>query len=188
MTLDNLHLNSITTPARAHFLSSTNVPEEKSMQQEIRFATIKDFDFIYDSLREDLKEQGVLHRFSYSKKAFKQAVFGKKPLGTFLMLLIDDEPCGFANYTIDHRNFTANKLSNLYLNDLFVKKAYRRMKGATLLINELKKIARQENCGRIEFFVLAENLAAQAFYDKVLKSQLISDKLHYMRFELKLNS
>lgn len=158
------------------------------MQQEVRFATVRDFDFIYDSLREDLEEQGVLHRFCYSKEAFKQAIFGKKPLGTFLILLMDGEPCGFVNYAIDHRNFTANTRSNLYLNDLFVKKSYRRMKGATLLVNELKKIAQQENCGRIEFFVLSENLAALAFYDKVLKSQLISDKLHYMRFDLKANS
>ena len=158
---------------------------ESSMQKEIRFATIKDFDFIYDSLKENLEEQEVLHRFNYSKEAFKEAIFGTKPLGIFLILLMDGKPVGFANYATDHRNFTANTLGNLYINDLFVKKSYRRMKGATLLINKLKEIAQHENCGRIEFFILAENLAAQAFYDKVLKSELISDKLHYMRFELK---
>lgn len=157
------------------------------MQKEVRFATIKDFDFIYDSLQEDLEEQGVLHRFNYSKEAFKQAVFGTKPLGIFLILLMDGKPCGFANYAIDHRNFTANTQANLYLNDLFVKKPYRRMRGATLLINKLKEIAQQENCGRIEFLTLAENSAAQAFYEKVLPSQIINDKLHYMRFELKPN-
>ena len=169
---------------RLQYLHVIMSHRRNTMQKEVRFAIIKDIDFIYDSLREDLDEQGVLHRFSYSKEDFKQAVFGKKPLGTFLILLMDGKPSGFANYVIDHRNFTANKLSNLHLNDLFVKKSYRRMKGATLLINELKKIAQQKNCGRIEFFILAENLAAQAFYEKVLKSQLISDKLHYMRFEL----
>lgn len=148
------------------------------MQKEVRFATIKDFNFIYDSLQEDLKEQGVLHRFNYSKEAFKQAIFGTKPLGTFLILFIDGKPAGFANYAIDYRNFTANTRSNL-----FVKTSYRRMKGATLLINKLKEIAQQENCGRIEFFMLANNSAAQAFYEKVLPSQIINDKLHYMRFE-----
>jgi GNAT superfamily N-acetyltransferase len=142
------------------------------MQKEVRFATIKDFNFIYDSLREDLEEQGVLHRFNYSKEAFKKAIFGKEPLGTFLILVVDDKPVGFVNYAIDHRNFTANTLANLYLNDLFVKKSYRRMKGATLLINKLKEIAKQENCGRIEFFTLAENLVAQAFYDKYCQAKL----------------
>lgn len=157
------------------------------MQKEVRFATVQDFDFIYDALREDLEEQGVLHRFKYSREAFKSAIFGEKPLGTFLILLIHDQPVGLANYAIDNRNFTANTLANLYVNDLFIKKPYRRMKGATLLIKMLIEIAKQENCGRIEFFVLADNLAAQAFYEKVMKSERISDGLHYMRFELESN-
>lgn len=100
------------------------------MQKKVRFATIEDFDFIDDALREDLEEQGVLHRFRYSKENFKNAIFGEKPLATFLILLMNDQPAGFANYSIDHRNFTANSLANLYLNDLFVKKQYRRMGGA----------------------------------------------------------
>lgn len=29
------------------------------MQKNVRFATIEDFDFIYDALRKDLEEQGV---------------------------------------------------------------------------------------------------------------------------------
>ena len=56
------------------------------MQKEVRFATIEDFDLIYDALREDLEEQGVLHRFKYSKLEFKDLIFGKKPRATFLIL------------------------------------------------------------------------------------------------------
>ncbi|ARG98279.1 GNAT family N-acetyltransferase [Legionella micdadei] len=154
------------------------------MQKKIRFATIDDFDFIYDSMREDLEEQGVLHRFKYSKEEFRKAIFGEKPLAHFLILLIDNQPAGFANYSIDYRNFTANSLANLYLNDLFIKKPYRRMRGATLLMDKLKEIAKQENCGRIEGVVLVENTEALEFYKKFLKAKIISDKLHYMRLEL----
>lgn len=154
------------------------------MQKQVRFATIEDLDFIYDTLREDLDEQGVLHRFKYSKVDFKNVVFGEKPLATFLILLMGGQPAGFTNYSIDHRNFTANSLANLYINDLFVKKPYRRMRGAALLLGKLKEIARQERCGRIEFVVLAENTDALEFYEKFLKSKIISDRLHYMRLEL----
>lgn len=150
----------------------------------MRFATIEDFDFIYDTLREDLEEQGVLNRFKYSKEDFKNAVFGEKPLAIFLILLIDRQLAGFTNYSIDYRNFTANSLANLYINDIFVKKSFRRMRGAALLVDELKEIARQERCGRIEFVVLAENTDALAFYEKFLKSKVISNGLHYMRLEL----
>jgi GNAT superfamily N-acetyltransferase len=154
------------------------------MKSEVRFAIAEDFDFIYDSLREDLEEQGVLHRFKYSKEDFKDVIFGKKPLATFLILFMDGQPAGLTNYSIDYRNFTANSLANLYINDLFVKKPYRRMKGATLLLNKLKEIAKKERCGRIEFVVLAENSGAIEFYAKSLKSKIISDRLHYMRLEL----
>ncbi len=150
----------------------------------MRFATAKDFDLIYDALREDLEEQGVLHRFKYSKLEFKELVFGVKPRATFLILWIDSQFAGFTNYSIDYRNCTANVLANLYINDLFVKKPYRRMKGAALLLEKLKEVAKQEACGRIEFIVLAENTGALEFYGKFLKSKIISGKLHYMRLEL----
>lgn len=153
------------------------------MENDVRFAILDDFDFIYDSLREDLEEQGVLHRFKYSKKDFKNAIFGKKPRAIFLILWIHGERAGFANFSIDYRNFTANSLANLYVNDLFVKKQYRRMKGGALLFNKLKEIALEKKCGRIEFLVLAENVVALNFY-KFLKSKIISGGLHYMRLEL----
>lgn len=155
-----------------------------AVQKEVRFATVEDFNFIYDALREDLAEQGLLHRFKYSQVEFKNAIFGENPLATFLILLMNDQPAGFANYSIDHRSFTVHDSPNLYMNDIFVKKPYRRMGGATLLVDTLKEIAKQENCGRIDFFVLAENASALKFYEKSFKSKIISDGLHYMRLEL----
>jgi len=154
------------------------------MQKNVRPASIDDFDFIYDAIREDLQEQGVIHRFTYTKEEFKNCIFGEQPLAIFLILLIDETPAGFANYSIDYRNFTANKLANLYVNDLFVLKSYRRMRGAALLIDTLKEIAKNEGCGRMEWVVLAENTVALAFYEKFLKSTIISDGLHHMRLEI----
>lgn len=154
------------------------------MKKEVQVANVENFDFIYDSLREDLEEQGVLNRFRYTKEEFKELIFGIKPIATFLILFIDKQPVGFANYSIDYRNFTANFLPNLYLNDLYVQKSFRRMGGATLLLNELKEIARQEQCGRIELIVLADNKNAIELYEKKFKSEIISNKLHYMRLEL----
>ena len=58
------------------------------------------------------------------------------------------------------------------------------MGGGTLLIDKLKKIAKQEHCGRIEGVVLAENTEALEFYESSFKAKIISDKLHYMRLDL----
>ncbi|USQ13392.1 hypothetical protein J2N86_11960 [Legionella lytica] len=53
------------------------------MQKFVRTATVEDLDFIYSSLQEDLNEQGVLHRFSYSKEDFRKAIFCDNPLAFF---------------------------------------------------------------------------------------------------------
>lgn len=107
------------------------------MKKSVRPATLDDLEFLYNSLREDLQEQGVLHRFNYSKEEFREAIFSNSPLAFFLILLINDEPVGFINYSIDHRNFTVNwPAKNLYINDLYVKSTHRRMGGATLLMQK----------------------------------------------------
>ena len=123
------------------------------MDKEVRLANEDNIDFIYDTLRADLDEQGVLYRFKYTKEAFKEAIFGKYPIAHFLTLLMDDQHAGFANFSLDNRNFTANFLPNLYLNDLYICKAHRRTGGATFLFNKLKEIAKEKGCGRIEWLV-----------------------------------
>ncbi|RMW99318.1 GNAT family N-acetyltransferase [Legionella jordanis] len=45
----------------------------------------------------------------------------------------------------------------MYLNDLFVLKAYRQRRGAALLMEKFQEIASEENCGRIEGVMLADN-------------------------------
>ncbi|CAM4449424.1 MAG: hypothetical protein LEGION0403_FIIPPAGN_02259 [Legionella sp.] len=159
------------------------------MQKLVRAATVEDLDFIHSSLQEDLSEQGVLHRFNYSKEDFRKAIFCDSPLAFFLILIMNGEQAGFVNYTMDNRNFTVNFPSkNLYINDLYVKKSYRRMKGATLLMEKIKDIAIKNGCGRIEGFVLADNAVSLAFYQKYMQAKIISDGLHYMRLEINSSS
>lgn len=154
------------------------------MKNSVRFADEKDFDFIYESLKDDLKEQGVLHRFRYSEEEFRVLVFGNQPVSKFLILQMNDEEIGFAHYSIDYRNFTVNYLPTLYLTDLYVKPSHRKMGGGTALFNQLKEIAAKEQCGRIEWLVLASNKEALGFYEISLKGRIISHDLHYMRLEL----
>ena len=149
------------------------------MNKEVHAATEADLDFIYDTLRADLDEQGVLYRFKYTEKEFKNALFGKYPIAHFLILFIDGQHAGFANFSIDNRNFTANYLPNLYLNDLYVCKPYRRTGYARLLFTKLKEIAKQEKCGRIEWLVQKENEQAIAFYKTIPNTRII-ESLHYM--------
>lgn len=154
------------------------------MKKEIRPAAEDDLEFVYSALKKDLQEQGVLHRFKYTKEELRGALFGKSPLANFLILLINDEPAGFANYSIDHRNFTVNQLPTLYLTDLYIEPSCRRMRGGALLFDSLKAIAKRSKCGQIEWLVLKKNKGALNFYKTFLGGKIMSEALHYMRLEL----
>lgn len=55
---------------------------------------------------------------------------------------------------------------SLYLDDLYVKEAYRKMKIGTALLNEIMAIARNENCKRVRWQVLNWNKNAISMYKK----------------------
>ncbi|WP_158614993.1 hypothetical protein [Legionella septentrionalis] len=51
-------------------------------------------------------------------------------------------------------------------------------------MQKLVEIANETGGGCIEFLIQAGNKDAFAFYDHTIKSNIISDKLHYMRLDL----
>ncbi len=55
---------------------------------------------------------------------------------------------------------------SLYLDDLYVKEIYRKMKIGTALLNEVMEIARTENCKRVRWQVLNWNENAIQMYRK----------------------
>ena len=56
---------------------------------------------------------------------------------------------------------------SLYLDDLYVKESYRKLKIGSALLNEVMKIAREENCKRVRWQVLHWNQNAINLYKKV---------------------
>jgi GNAT superfamily N-acetyltransferase len=67
-------------------------------------------------------------------------------------------------YFYTYSSFLA--LPTLYLEDIFVLEEYRRQGVGQKMFDHLKKIAKLEGCGRIEFTVLKWNKSAQEFYEK----------------------
>ena len=153
------------------------------MKKEIRHATAEDLEFLYTELQQGLAEQHVLHRLKYSHDEFGTLLFGKQPIAEALILWVDNNPAGFAIYATDYRNFTANRGPTLYLNDLYVKKEYRQQGGATQLLKTLQAIAKQKDCGRIEWLIQPENKEALKFY-KTFPTQNMNEVLDYIRLTI----
>ena len=88
-----------------------------------------------------------------------------RPSAHCVLAYVDDIPVGFALYFYNFSTFLARR--GLYLEDLFVRPAYRgKGFGKTLLLH-LAKIAHTEGCGRMEWCVLDWNQPAIDFYQSI---------------------
>jgi len=82
-----------------------------------------------------------------------------------LMAEADGKPVGYAIYFLTYSTFLARP--TLYLEDVFVHPDYRRLGLGRLFFAELRREARRERCGRMEWQVLDWNTPAQRFYRKL---------------------
>lgn len=91
--------------------------------------------------------------------------FGPQPRYSCLMALWSSEPAGFAFYF--HNYSTWQGRWGLYLEDLFVRPAFRGRGIGKALLVELASIAVREGCGRFQWQVLDWNEPAISFYEKL---------------------
>lgn len=77
----------------------------------------------------------------------------------------DGRPIGFALYFFNFSTFLGRH--GLYLEDLFVKPEFRGGGAGKALLIRLAQIARERNCGRMEWSVLDWNQPAIDFYRKL---------------------
>ena len=91
--------------------------------------------------------------------------FGPSPRFACVMALFSGEPAGFAFYF--HNYSTWQGKWGLYLEDLFVRPAFRSRGIGRALLVELARIAVREGCGRFQWQVLDWNEPAFKFYEKL---------------------
>jgi GNAT superfamily N-acetyltransferase len=90
------------------------------------------------------------------------ALFCTAPAAYVLMAWDEDKPAGFASYSFlwPAAGFT----KSLYLKELYVAEAYRRTGLGTQFMDELHRIARFNQCSRVEWTTDAPNEDARRFY------------------------
>jgi len=79
-------------------------------------------------------------------------------------------PVGFALYFYNFSTFRCQK--GIYLEDLFVLPEYRKRGFGKALINHLRVIANEEDCGRVEWSCLKWNTPSINFYESLGAEQL----------------
>ena len=94
-----------------------------------------------------------------------RALFGDAPAVEVVLGRADGIPVAFALYFHNFSTFLGRR--GLYLEDLFVRPAFRRRGYGRALLVHLARLARERGCGRFEWAVLDWNVSAIAFYESL---------------------
>lgn len=130
----------------------------------LRPAVPDDVGLVLALIRELADYERLTHEVVATEAALREHLFGPRPAAE--VLLAEDaatgEAAGFALYFQNFSTFLARP--GLYLEDLFVRPAYRRRGLGRLLLRTLGQAAVARGCGRFEWSVLDWNADAIAFY------------------------
>ena len=131
----------------------------------IRPATRGDVPVILELIQGLAEYEKLAQECVATEAALDETLFGARPQAEVIIALADGTPAGFALFFPNYSTFLAKQ--GLYLEDLFVKPAFRgRGIGKALLVH-LAQLAVSRRCGRLEWSVLDWNEDAIRFYESL---------------------
>lgn len=131
----------------------------------IRPGTKSDVPLILSFIRELAEYERLTDEVVATEERVEQTLFGPRPAAEVLIATVDDAPAGFAVYFQNYSTFAARP--GIYLEDLFVRPAYRGKGIGRTLLARLAGIARDRGCARLDWVVLDWNEPAIRFYESL---------------------
>ncbi len=151
---------------------------------KIRKATEKDTPLIYSLIKEIAEYEKLSYEVVATEEKVKETLFGSKSFAEVIIAEYNNETVGQALFFHNYSTFLAQP--GIYLEDLFVKPNFRSKGIGKALLKSLVEIAKERNCGRVEWVVLNWNKPAIDFYknlgavpmDKWITYRLTFDKFN----------
>ncbi|WP_428940829.1 N-acetyltransferase family protein [Fontivita pretiosa] len=128
-------------------------------------ATVSDVATILSFIRALAEYERLSHQCIATEQALRQTLFGPRRYAEVLIARLDDLPVGYALFFHSYSTFLARP--GIYLEDLFVLPEHRGRGVGKALLGEVARIARQRDCGRLEWAVLDWNRPAIEFYRRL---------------------
>jgi GNAT superfamily N-acetyltransferase len=152
----------------------------------IRAALPTDAGLILAFIRELAEYERLTHEVVADEAGLAMQLFGPMPRAEVLIAEIGGEPAGFALFFHNFSTFIGKP--GLYLEDLFVRPAFRGHGIGKRLMVRLAQIALERDCGRFEWSVLDWNTPAIDFYrslgavgmDEWTVQRVTGDALHVL--------
>ena len=140
------------------------------MNLTLRGAAPADSALILGFIQDLAKYEQLSSECRATEEQVRATLFGAQPGAECLLAFADDKPAGFAVFFSNYSTFLARP--GLYLEDLFVKPAFRKKGIGRALILHLAKLANERKYGRMEWAVLDWNEPAIEFYRSLGARQL----------------
>ena len=107
----------------------------------------------------------LAHEVVVTEASLREALFTEHPVVETVIARIDGEVAGFALYFHNFSTFLGRP--GLYLEDLYVRPAYRGQGVGRGLLVHIARLAGARGCGRMEWSVLNWNRRAIGFYESL---------------------
>src|SRR5258708_3456053 len=130
----------------------------------IRLATVHDAALLRTMIRELAKFERQLDRVSISEEDLVRDGFGESPRFRVLIAEWDGQPAGYALFFAYYSTWVGR---GLFLEDLFVREAFRRRGIGTALLAAVARVAVDEHCYGIHWDVLDWNEKAIELYEQL---------------------
>jgi len=131
----------------------------------MRSAVAEDVPLILQFIRDLAEYEKLLDTVEATEARVHEGLFGTKPVAECVLAFVDGAPAGFALFFTNYSTFLARP--GIFLEDLFVRPAFRRRGIGRGLLLHLAQLANARGCGRMDWTVLDWNIPALDFYETI---------------------
>jgi len=140
--------------------SSTDIPGF-----HIRSATKADVPVILTFIKKLADYERLSHEVVATEELLRKTLFGRMRTAEVVIGYLARQPVGFALFFHNFSTFVGRP--GIYIEDLFVDESHRRRGFGRALLLYVARLAKERDCGRLEWAVLDWNEPAINFYKKL---------------------
>jgi len=131
----------------------------------IRAACEEDVPLLLSFIRRLAEYEKLAQEVTATEEVLRDSFFGNRRVAEAVFAYAGDAPAGFAVFF--HNFSTFQGRPGIYLEDLFVDPEYRGLGIGKALLGHVEGLARERECGRLQWAVLKWNQSAIDFYEKL---------------------
>jgi GNAT superfamily N-acetyltransferase len=151
----------------------------RAMNISARPANPEDVPLVLQFIRELAVYEKLENEVVATEESLRTALFGTRRVAEVIFAMVDGQEEGFALFFHNFSTFVGRP--GLYLEDIYVRPEQRGRGIGRFLFGELARIAKERNCGRMEWAVLTWNEPAIRFYRNL--GARVMDEWHVFRLD-----